>query len=142
MAFLEIKVQGDEVLLRLDNLPRNIRAALRRKFHQIFDDLDTEILKGVPGKYIDPKNLKSGVEELGSLIIGFVEGEDKPGVYSIYPHKGNLLRFLSKSGELVFAPRVLAHPFPKAVPIIERYLQDHKPWIVEQIESAIEEEFR
>lgn len=137
MISTNITIRGDEVLFRLDQLPRKIREEVGKKFRGIFSQISQEITSRPPGKFIDPAYIQSGVEQIGSQMIGFIEVEDKPGVYAIYPSKARALRFISKSGELVQTQRVLNHPYLKGAPIVERYLAESKPWIVEEIEAAV-----
>ena len=134
---IEIRVQADEVLFRLDQLPRRVREELAAKFQTIFARVESEIAANVPGKYIDPSYIQSGVDRLGSTMIGFVEIGDKPGVYAIYPTKANVLRFMSKSGDLVRTRRVLNHPYLKGAPVAERYLIESKPWVLEELNDAV-----
>ncbi len=134
---IDVQILGEEAILRLDSLPRRLREALTKKMLEAMGTVKSELLYDTPGRYLDPKYIKSEVTQSGDLLVGTVEAEDKPGVYSIYPTKANVLRFISKDGDVVFARRVLYHPFLKAGPIVERYFRDHKPWLIEQIEDAV-----
>lgn len=137
---IDVTIRGEEVLLRLDQLPRKIREEIRDKFtSSIFPRMTREILSGTPGKFIDPRYIQTGVEQIGSLVIGFLEVEDKPGVYAIYPDKARILRFVGKSGEIVRTRRVLNHPYLKGAPVVERYLLENKPWLVEEVQEAVVE---
>jgi hypothetical protein len=133
---INITVYADEVLFGLDQLPRKIRESLGAKFQTIFADVRQELSQTVPGKYIDQRYIQSGVEQIGSLQIGFIEAEDKPGFYVILPTKARALRFIAKSGDLVMTKRVL-HPYLKGAPIVAQYLETKKPWIFDQLESAV-----
>lgn len=137
MISIDLRVSGDEVLLRLDQLPRRVRQELTKKFEAIFARMEGEMLQGVPGKFIDPARVRSGTSAIGSLLIGYIEVEDKPGVYAIYPTKARVLRFLAKDGDWVHTPRVLLHPFLKGAPVVERYLREQKPWLYDMIEDAV-----
>lgn len=134
---IEIRVQADEILFRLDQIPKRIRAALSGKYQDIIGEIRQQIQNTVPGKYLDPALLTSGTEIQGSLLIGYVEYTEKGGVYTIYPSKARVLRFLTKGGELVFAKRVLLHPYPKGGETIQSQLQKLKPWIFDQLEDAV-----
>jgi len=136
---IQITIYADEVLFRLDQLPRRIRSALREKYGEIFERVNEELFRGVPGQYLDPNFIETGVTEQGSLLIGWIESSDKSGVYSIFPSKANFLRFVAKSGDLVFTKRVLRHPYLKGAPIVERYLRESKPWILDMLEDAVVE---
>lgn len=139
MIDIKITIRADEIQFRLDQIPKKLRAALHEKFVRIFETVSQELYRDAPGKFIDPRFIKTGVEDIGSLTIGFIEAENKPGVYSIFPSKGKVLRFISKSGEIVYTPRVLNHPYLKSAPVVARYLETKKPWIVEQLKSAAHE---
>jgi hypothetical protein len=136
---ITVKIIAEEAIFHLDKLPASIRNALKKKYEDIFDQLRAGMKDQIPLKFLDPKLVTSGVEEIGSSVIGFIEAEDKPGVYAIFPTKAKVLRFLSKSGEIVFAPKVLNHPFPKAAQHLNQYLLDSKPWIVEQLTNAVKD---
>lgn len=138
---IEITVYSDEVLFRLDQLPKKIRENLRLKFEVIFDEIKSDIFQGIPGKFLDPKYIESGITEIGSTVIGFMETTDKPGFYSIVPTKAKALRFVSKSGDLVHT-RHVNHPFLKGAPIVARYLLAAKPWILQGLEDAARDALR
>lgn len=142
MISTKITVRGDEVLLRLDHLPKKIREQVAGKFESIFLRMAGEMTARPPGKFLDKSYIQTGVERLGSQVIGFIEVEDKPGVYSIYPSKAPILKFVAKSGDLVRTRRVLNHPYLKGAPVVERYLLEQKPWVLEEIEDAIAEAIR
>jgi hypothetical protein len=133
---INITVYADEVTVALDQLPRKIRENLKAKFEGIFTDVRQELAQTIPGKYIDPRFIQSGVEQIGSLQIGFIEAEDKPGFYVILPTKAKALRFIAKSGDLVMTKRVL-HPYLKGAPVVAQYLETKKPWILDQLEDAV-----
>jgi hypothetical protein len=132
---ISIKVIGvEEVTFRLDQLPRRLREVLRAKFENIFSIVTREFFDGVPGRFLDPKQVQTGIEEQGALLIGYIQYSDKEGVYSIYPTKGPFLISLKQQ---FFAREVHAHPFPKGAPMIERHLRESKPWIIDQLEDTV-----
>jgi hypothetical protein len=133
---INITVYADEVLFGLDQLPKKIHENLGAKFQTIFADVQQELSQTTPGKYIDPRFIQSGIEQIGSLQIGFIEAEDKPGFYVILPTKARALRFIAKSGDLVMTKRVL-HPYLKGAPIVAQYLETKKPWILDQLKDAV-----
>lgn len=136
---ISIRIIAEEAILHLDRIPTALRKALRKKYEDIFDQLRIGMKDRVPLKFLDPKMIQSGTEEQGSMIIGFLEAEDKPGVYSIFPSKAKVLRFVAKSGEIVFAPKVLNHPFPKAAGHLNLYLEESKPWILDQLNDVVKD---
>lgn len=138
MIRIDVDIQGEEVFINLQTLPKRLRQQLEEKLLSAMREIKSQALTGIPGKYIDASYVQEGIETLGnSTLIGFVEAQDKPGFYDILPSKASVLRFVSKSGDLVFTKRVYYHPFPKGGPVIERYFAEHKPWLIEQIEDAV-----
>ncbi len=135
---ITITVYADEVLLRLDQIPRRLRAALRAKFEAIFDEFRVQTFSKSPGRFLDPNYIKSGVTEQGSLVVGFIESDDKGGFYEILPVKARALRFFAKSGELVYT-RHVRHPFLRGAPIVAREILLAKPWIEDQVREAVAE---
>jgi hypothetical protein len=133
---ITVKVYADEVIFRLDQIPRKLREALRGKFEVIFSEFRQQTFSKTPGRFLDPEFIKTGVEDIGQTVVGFIEAEDKSGTYPIYPVKANLLRFLAKDGNLVYT-KYVAHPFLKGAPIIERTILESKPRIEEQLRDAV-----
>jgi hypothetical protein len=134
---IEIRVYADEVTFGLEQIPKRIRENLKSKFEGIFSTVKAEVFSGRPGKYLDPKFIQSGIEQIGSLQIGFIEAEDKPGTYVIVPTKRRLLEFIgTKDGALV-RTKLVNHPYLKGAPVVARYLEEKKPWILDQLESAV-----
>lgn len=139
---ITVTVYADEVIVRLDQFPRRLREAIRSKLEtMIFPKIRQDIFVGKPGQFLDPKTVKTSVEDIGSAggtVIGVFEAEDKPGVYTILPTKAkNLLYFIAKSGDLVVTKAVYRHPFLKTTPVVERVLAESKPWVIEQLEDAV-----
>lgn len=138
MIRIDVKVRNEEIFVGLETLPKRLREFLAAKLEAFLDGPARERLQGeVPGKYVDPRYIQAEVATVGSLLVGSLEVGDKPGVYAIPKEGKRLMRFVSKSGEVVFTRKVENHPFPKGVPIAERYFRDHKPWLLEQTEDLI-----
>ena len=137
-ALLEINIVDTELLVHLDNLPVKVRRVLTAKMENIFDTLREKLFQNVPGKYLDPSFIKTGVEQQGTTTtIGYIEGEDKPGVYSIFPSKAKVLRFTSKSGDLVHTKHVFNHPYLKSAPHLAKLLEENKAWIEDQLYDSV-----
>jgi hypothetical protein len=134
---IDVSVRGEEAILRLDSLPRRLREQLAQKMAGVLGTARTDMLGGLPGKYLDPKYINVEVTATKDLLIGTLDAEQKPGFYSIVPNKANVLRFIAKSGDIVFTKRVSRHPFLSGAPAIERYFAENKPWLIEQIEDAV-----
>jgi len=136
---IKISIHADEVVLALDQFPRRIREALHQKFGVIFAEVRRGIADSRPGKYVDQKYIQSGIEDIGSTTIGFIEAEDKPGTYIIVPTKRRALEFIgTKDGALV-RTKLVNHPYLKAAPIVAAHLEAKKPWILDQLEDAVNE---
>jgi hypothetical protein len=92
-----------------------------------------KFLEGLPGKFIDPTTLHWGVTGLGSqTVIGYLEASDKGGGYDIYPTKAKALRFIAKSGDLVYTRHVF-RPFLSTKKFADQHLFELKPWIESQL---------
>jgi len=136
---IEIRIYDEEVVLRLDQFPKKIREAIRAKFTtDIFPGFKQRLSSRPPGKFLDPQTLETGVVDQGQLVIGYIESTDKTGTYPIYPVKARLLRFVAKSGDLVFTKRV-AHPFLKGSLLVQSEFVRDEEWIIKQLEEAVEE---
>ena len=133
-ALISIQVFGiDEVVFRLDQFPKHLRAVLRTKFENIFAELTRQFFEGTPGRFLDPKQVQTGIAEIGSTLVGYIEYTDKAGFYAIYPVNKPMLMNLKQQ---FFAREVHRHPFPKGAPSIERALLAAKPWIEDQMENT------
>lgn len=137
---LDIKVFADEAILRLDQVPKKVREALRAKYESIFAELQTRVKtsSGTVGKFLDPMMITSGISDVGSAVVGYIEYKDKEDKYPIVPKAAAFLQFRSESGGWVRTQLVM-HPYPKAASTIEQLLSSSKPWILEQLEDAIYE---
>ena len=133
---ISVQIYADEVVLNLQQLPRRIRAALRAKFEQIFTEFRTEVFSKVPGKFLDQSYIKTGVTDIGSTVVGFIEGEDKPGTYIITPKTKAFLQFTTKDYGFV-KTKLVNHPYLKSAPMVERAILESKPWILDQLENAV-----
>lgn len=132
---IDVRVIGEEVLLRLDQLPQTVRRRLTSKLGAIFSQLEERILSETPGRFFDKAFIQSGVVQQGDLLIGYLEANDKPGVYSILPVNKTYLINRPKN---FFAREVHRHPYLKAEALhIETYLRESKPWILDQINTAV-----
>ena len=157
MIGLNVRFSGDEVLVRLDGFPRRLRDVLDLKFRELVDELRLKVMENLSGKVLNTKSgallgaVRSGVEQLGSQLIGFVEIDPAnttvkeyalvheyggKGSYEIVPVSKRMLRFIGKSGDVVFASYVL-HP-----PAAERsYLRsafiEMQPLITSGLEDAL-----
>jgi hypothetical protein len=134
---VNIQVDDTDLLLRLDAVPRRIRAALRTKFEFIIDNIQTEFFKHTPGKFLDPSMNTMGIEEVSpTQIAGYVELNQKTGTYTITA-KGRALRFIgARDGEVVMR-KYVAHPYPKVTRDLARQLIQLKPWIEDQLYDAV-----
>ena len=137
---IEIRIYDEEVILRLDQFPRKIREAMREKFSSaIFPQIREDITSRPPGKFLDLKNLETGVEDQGQSVIGFISYEDKPGTYPIIATKSALLHFFwNKIGRWIVTKEV-AHPFLKGTKIVAEELTSKHNWIIDELTTAVTE---
>jgi len=135
---LTVNVVDTEALVQLRKLPRKIQTALMSKLDTMMSDVREGMFHGLPGKYLDPQTIQSGVVKQGALtIIGFIESTDKTGHYFIEPTKTKLLKFLGeRDGTLVYTKHVW-HPYLKGSPYLARRMAELKPWIEDQLENAL-----
>jgi len=91
----------------------------------------------LPGKYLDPSYVRSGVAETGGFLIGYLEADQKPGTYPIKAVNYKTLRFYWEKVGQVVHPKSVNHPFLSGSLVIERYFRERKPWLIEQIEDAV-----
>jgi hypothetical protein len=128
---ISVRIVGlDEVVLRLDQFPKHLRDVLRSKFENIFSELTRQFFEDTPGRYLDPAQVQTGITDIGSTLVGYIEYTDKVGFYAIYPVNKPMLINLKQQ---FFAREVHRHPFPKGAPMIERLLAEAKPWIKDQL---------
>lgn len=139
MIGIKVNVYNDEITATLTKKREKLRQALEAKMGEVVEDVKYTFFSGLPGKYIDPKTVESGVTGIGSqLIIGFVESHDKTGGYDIFPAKAKYLRFIAKSGDLVFSKHVFRQ-YLSTGKFFEPHLRELKPWIELQLAEAIED---
>jgi len=132
---IDVRVIGEEVLLRLDQLPQAVRRRIVAKMGAIFAKMEEDILSRTPGRFFDKAFLLSGVTSQGDTLIGYLEANDKPGLYSIFPVNKTYLINRPKN---FFAREVHRHPYLKPEALhIETYLRESKPWILDQISEAV-----
>lgn len=124
---ITIKFVGDtELLARFDALPDNIRAAVAEKLEQLTEMLRQKVVDNVSGKVLQKRSgdlasrIQSEVDTASIPMTGFVGPNPSDakawvleyggkGWYDIFPVKASVLRFVSKSGDLVFA-KYVNHP--------------------------------
>jgi hypothetical protein len=138
MIRIDVNVVGEEAILHLESLPRRLRDYLTQRMEAFFEGPATDrLLSELPGKYLDPRYIHSEVATVGSLLIGTLTADQKPGFYPISPVRARVLKFVSRTGEIVFTRRVTRHPFLNASPVIERYFRENKPWLIEGVEDFV-----
>ncbi len=135
---ITITVYADEVLFRLDQIPKKLREALRAKFEDVFSVVSQRVFEGSPWKYLNPAMIQSGVTDQGSLVIGYIEATDRDTKYPIVPKAKPYLKFVAKDGEFV-TTKLVMHPYLKGVPRVAQVLLESKPWIIDQLTDAVYE---
>jgi hypothetical protein len=134
---INVKIIDSEIVSHLEGLPKKLQKVLYVKMQNIIDQIYNTALKTMPGPFLDPSYISHGVEELGSNVIGFIEGQDKLGVYGFVAQKAKALSFVAKSGDFVITKAVYNHPFLKSTPHLQRIINESKSWISDSIEDAI-----
>lgn len=136
MVQINITTQG-ELVARLDQVPARLRAAVKEKLQGAIEAAYTKaVLQFSAGKYESTNEVERGVEEQGSLAIGYIEPvtvkakvQEYGGTnwYEIVPNKSRFLVFLgSKDGAKVFTKHVWHPPVP-AKHYIEQALIAERP---------------
>jgi antitoxin (DNA-binding transcriptional repressor) of toxin-antitoxin stability system len=144
---INVTVHG-EVVARLDAVPAKLRAALDAKFRSEFEEIYHQAI-GVfsGGKYSTSSEVEHGVDSIGSTLIGFMEPiTTKAQVqefggqsyYEIFPTKARVLRFIGRSGEVVFRPRVF-HPPVRGKHYIAETIAAALPHLRTVLVEALEE---
>lgn len=158
MISVNVRIIDREVLVRLDRLPARIHAAVQLKFSELVGLLREKVAENLGGKVLQ---IKSGallrslgppvVENIGLTLIGTVdiipENENVKeyalaheyggkGSYEIVPMNKSLLRFIGKSGDVVFAPYVY-HPAAAERSYLRSALADMQPIFTSGIEDAV-----
>lgn len=159
MISLQIQVVDTELVANLERLPQKLHEAVRLKMDEEVSALRLKVLENLSGKVLNSKSgalasaLVSGVDEIGTnLLVGFVAIESSDtkvmayahaheyggkGFYEIIPVQKLILRFESKSGEIVFAPYVF-HPPQAERSYLRSALHEMAPEIENQINLAIQ----
>lgn len=137
MISIRVDVQAEEVLVRLDTLPRRLRGLIITKLTGVLDRAREEMLHDMPGRYLDPAYIQVDVGTAGSMLVGTLEATQKQGRYLITPKHARFLRFYwEKVGAHVAFPRV-NRQYMNPAPIVERFFREKKPWLIDQVEDAV-----
>lgn len=144
---IQITVHG-ELLTRLDQIPQKLRGAVRARFSLLMDELYKKAIAQLSnGKYETTNEVSYGVEEQGSLMIGYMEpltiktqvqefgGQ---GFYEIIPTKAKALVFLGRDGKKVFTKFVNHPPVPGKHYILNT-ITESVPYIEAELILAAEE---
>lgn len=119
MISVRVTTQG-ELAVRLDQVPQRLRAAVAEKLGLAIESAYTKaVLQFSNGKYSATAEIEHGVEQLGSLLIGYIEPvtvkakvqeTGGKGSYIIEAVNAKTLRFFwDKVGAVVF-PKSVLHP--------------------------------
>lgn len=161
MISIDLKLVGEEeFVLRLDTLPEKVREVVEAKFSTLIEALRNKVADNLSGAVLQTKSgallesLKSGVEQIGSTAIGFVEIDppnERVKTYALANEYGGkawyiiplgLKGVLANKEERFFSRRAVMHP-----PAIERsYLRsafrEMEEPIIQGLSSAVEEALR
>lgn len=158
MIGLQVTIVDQELLVNLERIPERLHAEIEEKLESLVAELRLKVQENLSGKVLNTKtgallgSLVSGVERLGSLLVGFVAIDPADskveayamvheyggkGFYEIVPIHKLILRFEGKGGEVVFAPYVY-HP-----PAAERsYLRSALHEMAPEIEAGLNQAIR
>lgn len=162
MIGLQVRVIDQELIVTLNKIPTAIRVQLESKLKTLMSELRLKVIENVSGKVLHSKSgalaasVVDGVSNIGSSLIGFVEvasGDPKvqayaeaheyggKGYYEIVPVHKTVLKFVSKSGETVYAPYVFHPPAPERS-YLRSAFAEMAPEIEEQLNEALAEALR
>lgn len=159
MINLQVKIVDQELLVNLERIPQRLHAEIEEKLESLISELRLKVQENLSGKVLNTKSgallssLVSGVEKLGSLLVGFVAVEPTDskveayamaheyggkGFYEIVPVHKLILRFEGKSGEIIFAPYVF-HPPAAERSYLRSALHEMAPEIEAGLHQAIQD---
>lgn len=162
MIGLQVRIIDQELIVNLNKVPAAIQSQLEAKLKTLMQELKAKVVENLSGKVLNSKSgalagsLLDGVSHLGSSLIGFVEvnPEDPKvrayaevheyggkGYYEIVPVHKTVLRFVSKTGQIVFAPYVY-HPPAAERSYLRSALAEMAPEIEAQLQEALADALR
>lgn len=156
---IDVKIVDRELIVALDGIPSRLVQALEDKLSTLMGLVRVKVEENLSGAVLQTKSgalkgsLVSGVERIGSsTFVGFVDvgpmdakvaayamvheygGKD---YYEIVPVHKRMLRFVGKSGDVVFAPYVY-HPPAQERSYLRSALWAMESEIVEGLDEALE----
>lgn len=145
MLSISVTVHG-EVYARLDGIPKKLRGAFEEKFRAGVEEIYHKSIRRLSkDKYSSTPEVSFGVDAQGSALIGFIEPlTEKTQVqefggrsyYEILPLKGKALRFIGRTGDVVYAKRVF-HPPARGKHYIRDTIGDELPHLRAALEEAL-----
>lgn len=159
MIGLRLRIIDEELIVNLKGLPERVQVALEEKMGSLMTQLRLKVVENLSGKVLNTKSgalassLVSGVDRLGSTMVGYVEVASTDskvqlygqvheyggkGFYEIVPVQKKILRFIGKNGEVVFAPYVY-HPPATERSYLRSALHEMAPEIEAELSDAIKE---
>ena len=148
---LEISLEGTT---RIDSIGRRLRVATEKKMTELTDIMYEKVLENLSGKILNKVTgaLAGSVQKQndvnGDFYIGDVyisPADDKAWAlekggrrrYPIEPSKAEVLRFISKSGELIFTKHV-DHPPSKEFAYLRLALEDMRELVPQGFREYIQ----
>lgn len=161
MIDLHVSISGldSEFFVNLADFEKKSWPLIERKFQVLVDALKAKIQENLSGRVLQTKSgallrdVVSGVERQGTLLIGYagIEPENETikeyaltheyggrGTYTIVPVNKSVLRFIGKSGDVVFT-KFVRHPAAPERSYLRSALAEMQPEIVAGLEEAIVE---
>jgi hypothetical protein len=148
---LEIRLEG---FTKLDSLGRRLKAATERKMEQLTNLMYEKVMENVSGKILQKQSgalaasIRMETDVRGDQYFGsvFVESPNEKAYalekggkayYPIFPVKAELLRFVTKSGETVFA-KFVNHPPSQEFAYLRTAAEEMVPIIPEGFREYIQ----
>jgi hypothetical protein len=148
---LEIRLEG---IPRLDSLGRKLRVLAFRKLNELTDLLEQKVLENLSGKILQKQSgelfdsVKKTVEQAGDFMTGrvFISPETTKAIvlekggehsYMILPTKQEVLKFIAKDSDTVFAKQVF-HPPSKEFAYLRSAIEEMAPLVPVEYQEAIE----
>lgn len=151
MIELEIALTGQD---KIDAIGRKLHTVTLRKLTQLTDIMYNKVQENLSGKILQKQtgqlasSIRKEVTESGSEMMGVVFVDpvtpkalalEKGGerYYDIYPVRAKMLRFVNKSGEIVYASHTY-HPPSKDFAYLRTALEEMESLIPESFRESIE----
>ena len=148
---LEITLEG---VPRIDAIGRKLRVLTFRKLNELTDLLENKVIENLSGKILQKQSgdlvgsVRKQVTQHGDTMEGrvyispettkaWVLEKGGKGYYPIEPTKAAVLKFVTKSGETVFAKHVF-HPPSREFAYLRTAIEEMAPIVPQEYAEAIQ----